>query len=185
MISDQDNDQVQTEQLNATWQTELSPAIYRELRIIAHAQLRSQKDNTLNTTALINEAYLKLGDRQRLWRDRKHYYATMAKVMRQVTVDFARKRNAKKRPQGIRVDLDQLEHGCIELSEISDLVAIDVAMAKLGELDKRLEQVMELRFFGGMSVAEVANLMDCSAPTVKRDTRAARAFLASELEVQP
>ena len=101
MASDKENDQIQTAELNATWQSDLSPEVYRELRIIAHAQLRSQSNETLSTTALVNEAYLKLGDRQRCWRDRKHYYATMAKVMRQVTIDFARKRNAQKRPQGI------------------------------------------------------------------------------------
>ncbi len=161
----------------------LSADVYRELRAIAHAQLRSRRpDATLNTTALINEAYVKLGARQRLWQDRKHFYATMARVMRQVTIDLARKQHAGKRDGGNRVSLDRLEQGRIEWREIPDLIAIDAALTRLGQLDERLEQVLELRFFAGLSVADVADMLGVSKPTVKRDMRAARAFLASELD---
>ncbi len=172
-----------TGQLNATGMDALPTEVYRELRVIAHAQLRSQRaDATLNTTALVNEAYVKLGPRQRLWQDRKHFYATMARVMRQVTVDLARKQNARKRDGGTRVDLEHLEQGQMEWREIADLIAIDEAMNQLGRLDPRLEQVLELRFFAGMSPGDVAEVMGLSVATVKRDMRAARAFLSSELE---
>jgi len=168
--------------LNADWESGLSPEVYHELRVIAHAQLQSQRaDATLNTTALVNEAYLKLGNRQHLWQDRKHFYATMARVMRHVTVDLSRKSSAQKRPQRNRLDLKQLELGQIEFSELADLIAIDEALTELGRLDPHLEDIMELRFFTGMSVTEAAELLDCSEATIKRNTRVARAFLASKL----
>lgn len=160
----------------------LTPEIYAELRTIAHAQLRGQRtDATLSTTALVHEAYLRIGERRTLWNDQHHFYATMAKIMRQVAVDLARRKSALKRDGGIRVDLDDLDRGQIEWSEISDLIAIDIALEKLGALEPRLEQVMEMRFFAGMAVTEVAAVLGLSEPTVKRDTRTARAFLGSEL----
>ncbi len=162
----------------------LSPQVYAQLRTIAHSQLRRQRrDATLSTTALVSEAYLKLGSDTHHWRDQHHFYATMAKIMRQVVVDIARRKSANKRDGGIRLDLTQLDRGQIEWREISDLIAIDAALDKLGALDGRLEQVMELRFFAGMAVTEVAALLQVSEPTVKRDTRTARAFLMSELSV--
>ena len=183
MNADNDNSGDITGRLNAPGKEALPPDVYQELRVIAHAQLRSQQaGGTLNTTALVNEAYVKLGPRQRLWQDRKHFYATMARVMRQVTVDLARKQQARKRDGGTRLNLDQLELGHIEWREIADLIAIDEALNQLGQMDARLEQVLELRFFAGMKLGDVAQLLGLSEPTVKRDMRAARAFLASELE---
>ncbi len=161
----------------------LSAEVYRELRVIARAQLRSRRgDATLNTTALVSEAYVKLGARRRQWQDRKHFFATMARVMRQVAIDIARKQNAGKRDGGHRVSLERLEQGLIEWREIADLIAIDAALTRLGQLDARLERVLELRFFAGLSVADVAETLGVSEPTVKRDLRAARAFLTSELD---
>lgn len=175
-----------TQNLNLDWRSGLSPEVYEELRKIAGAQLRAQRpDATLSTTALVNEAYLKIGKRDSLWRDRKHFYATMARVMRQVAIDLARSKQAKKRAHGGRVDLEQLERGHFEMSELGELIAIDEALIKLGQLDPRLEEVLELRFFAGLSTTEVAQLVGRSEPTVKRDARAARAFLASQLELGP
>lgn len=174
-----------TGRLNRDWRQDLAPEIYQELRVIARAQLRSQRKNaTLNTTALVNEAYLKVGGKRRHWQDRKHFYATMAKVMRQVVIDLARRHGAAKRDGGVRLSLDELDRGELRWQELSELIAIDAALRKLGELDPNLEQVLELRFFAGMSVADVAEVMQRSAPTVKRDFRAARAFLASELTTE-
>lgn len=175
-----------TQNLNLDWHSGLSQEVYEELRKIAGAQLRAQRpDATLSTTALVNEAYLKIGRKDSLWQDRKHFYATMARVMRQVAIDLARSKQAKKRAHGGKVDLEQLDRGHIEMSELGELIAIDEALAKLGELDPRLEQVLELRFFAGLSTAEVAQLVGRSEPTIKRDARAARAFLASQLELPP
>ncbi len=171
-----------TGRLNRDWRDDLAPEVYQELRVIAHAQLRSQRRNaTLNTTALVNEAYLKLGTRQRHWKDRKHFYATMAKVMRQVVIDLARRHSAAKRDGGVRLSLEVLDRGELRWQELSEVIAIDAALEKLGELDPYLEQVLELRYFAGMSVADVAEVLQRSEPTIKRDFRAARAFLASEL----
>ncbi|MEM7708009.1 MAG: ECF-type sigma factor [Pseudomonadota bacterium] len=171
-----------TGRLNRDWRADLAPEVYQELRIIAHAQLRSQRSSaTLNTTALVNEAYLKLGSRQRRWKNRKHFYATMAKVMRQVVIDLARRHSAAKRDGGFRLSLDALDRGELRWQEVSELIAIDAALEKLGELDPQLEQVLELRYFAGMSVTDVAELLNRSEPSIKRDFRAARAFLASEL----
>ncbi len=172
-----------TEQLNEDWQRGLNAEVYQELRKIAGAQLRSQhRDATLSTTALVNEAYLKIGSKHAVWQDRKHFYATMARVMRQVTIDLARSKQSKKRAHQGHVDLDLLDQGQVDLHEIADLIAIDQALTELGQLDQRLEQALELRFFAGLSIQDIAALLERSATTIKRDLRAAKAFLATQLE---
>ncbi|MEM9531696.1 MAG: ECF-type sigma factor [Pseudomonadota bacterium] len=164
----------------------LSEQTYRELRLLARAQLRRQlkTGGTLNTTALVHEAYLKLGEGQHSWASPTHFYATMAKVMRHILIDAARRRARPKhgagRPpvamQELKVELTDAS------SEIVDLLAIDAALRELGKLEPRLERVAEMRFFGGLEVADVAEVLGVSTPTVKRDTAAARAFIAAELK---
>ncbi|MEN1729415.1 MAG: ECF-type sigma factor [Pseudomonadota bacterium] len=164
----------------------LSAALYLQLKTLARAQLRKQARSpaaTLNTTALVHEAYLKLGDLIHHWDSDRHFYATMAKVMRHILIDAARRRaRTKHGADQKKLSLEGLviEPAAID-SEVSDLLALDAALNELGQMDERLERVIEMRYFGGMSVAEVAELLNVSEPTIKRDTRTARAFLASQL----
>ena len=171
-----------THELNAGLHAGLSANIYHELRVIAHSLVRSHRPSgTLNTTALVHEAYLKMGDHTRGWHNRKHFFATMAQAMRHVCVDLARRRSAGKRDGGIRLTWDNIEQGQICMDQLDEVIAIDQALCELGRMDERLEKVMELRFFGGASVADAARILDVSEPTIKRDWRVAKAFLASQL----
>jgi RNA polymerase sigma factor (TIGR02999 family) len=161
--------------------------VYADLLKIARAELaRHQRGDTLNTRALVNEAYLKLfanaaGD----YDNRQHFFATAARAMRQVIVDYARARLAERRGSGAEhVSLDHLEAQALPIdSQAERLVAIDAALSKLAALDPRLAQVIELRFFAGMEVEELAQLLEISVPTVVRDTRTAKAFLQKELDL--
>jgi len=126
---------------------------------------------------------LKLDDLNRNWSSDHHFYATMAKVMRHILVDAARRRARPKHGSGqANLSLEGLLIEPSELaSEISDMLSLDRALKELGELDPRLEQVIEMRFFGGMSISDVAAMLGISEPTVKRDSKTARAFLAAQL----
>lgn len=160
----------------------LFPLVYRELRAMAHRQLaRRPPGDSLVTTALVHEAYLKLVDRSRAaFNDRGHFFAVAARAMRQILVDQARKRISQKR--GGRARKITLEEGKVPLRErAAEVVALDEALARLEEIEPRLGQVVELRFFGGLSVDEAAEALDISARTVKRDWRRARIFLHREL----
>ena len=176
----QDSDQVIASELG------LSEALYLQLKTLARAQLRKQARHpaaTLNTTALVHEAYLKLGDFTHHWESDRHFYATMAKVMRHILIDAARRRaRLKHGSDQAKLSLEGLviEPAVID-TEVCDLLALDSAMNELGQMDGRLERVFEMRFFGGMSIAEVASQLGVSEPTVKRDTRTARAFLSAQL----
>jgi RNA polymerase sigma factor (TIGR02999 family) len=161
---------------------DLWPMVYDELRAIAHRRLRGQPaDRTLNTTALVHEAYLKLIDQTQVqWQDRTHFLSVAAVAMRHILVDGARRRAAKKRggeDQRVAFDEDQLR---VE-TRATEILAIDQALRALEELDERLCRLVELRFFVGLTVEEVAEAMDVSQRTVKRDWRKARAFLYSTL----
>lgn len=161
--------------------------IYADLLKIAHAELaRHQRGATLNTRALVNEAYIKLfAGAASDYSSRKHFFATAARAMRQVVVDYARARLAECRGSGAEhVSLDHLDAQALPVdSEAGRLVAIDSALSKLAELDPRLARVIELRFFAGMEVQELADLLEVSVPTVVRDTRTAKAFLQKELNL--
>jgi len=161
--------------------------VYADLLKIAHAELaRHQRGATLNTRALVNEAYIKLfGGTSSDYSNRQHFFATAARAMRQVIVDYARARLAERRGSGAEhVSLDHLDAQALPIdSQAERLVAIDAALSKLAGLDPRLAQVIELRFFAGMEVDELAKLLEVSVPTVVRDTRTAKAFLQRELDL--
>ena len=156
----------------------LLPLVYDELRAMAHRRLSpGARDVTLDTTALVHEAYVRLFDRSQLdWNDRRHFFSVAAIAMRQIIVDHARRRGAEKRGGAMqRVDLDATELA-VE-AQADEIVALNDALSRLSQLDERLGRIVELRFFGGLSVEEVAEVMDMSERTVKRDWRKARALL--------
>ena len=161
-------------------------AVYDDLLVIARAELaRHRRGQTLNTRALVNEAYLKLfsATAEVDFESRKHFFATAAQAMRQVVIDYARSRMTDRRGAGAEhIALDDLNGLALPVDAQADqLVAIDAAMQKLSLLDERLVRVVELRFFAGLDVTAIAELLGVSEPTVKRDTRAAKAFLQREL----
>jgi len=160
-------------------------AVYDDLIRIARAELgRHRRGETLNTRVLVNEAYLKLFEgRGGVFENRVHFFATAAKAMRQVVIDYARARLAERRGGGAEhVPLDVLEGAPLPVDEQAEqLVGMDRAMEKLATLDPRLVQVVEMRFFAGLEVKQIAELLGVSEPTIKRDTRAAKAFLQKEL----
>lgn len=159
----------------------LIPVVDRELRVIASRSLDGWRhDPILDTTALIHEAYLRLiGARQPDWRDRVHFYAVCAKIMRRILVDYVRACRAAKRGGGaLSLPLDD---AAAAPEPISDVVAIDQALEALGKLDERKGRVVELRFFGGLNVEETAEVLKISPETVRRDWRMAKAWLLREL----
>lgn len=164
----------------------LFSALYGELRVLAHRQaMREQRDDTLRTTALVNEAYLRLVDGERLAvGDRGHFLALAARVMRNVLVDRARERGRQKRGGELRrVELDDELAGTSPAA--SDVLAVDAALERLARLDARQAEVAHMRVFGGMTVEEVAEVLGVSTPTIKRDWRKARMFLLHELNLGP
>lgn len=163
----------------------LMPIVYEDLRRIAHHRLRQERRvHTLDTTALVHEAYLRLvSSADQTWKDRAHFFAIASRVIRNVLTDYARQRGAFKRGGGvIRVPLheDLVDDPDIAAREI-DLLALDEALSTLALHDARLEHVVECRFFGGLSVAETAEALDTSVRTVERDWTRARAYLYREL----
>lgn len=161
---------------------ELTPVVHGELRRLARSYLRRERDgHTLQTDALVNEAYVRLIDLRRIaWRDRTHFFALAARLMRRILVDYARSRHYQKRGGGLqRVPLDLA--GDVSLERSDDLVALDDALAALARVDPRKAQVVELRHFGGLSVAEVAEVLAVSEQTVMRDWRLAKMWLLREL----
>lgn len=157
---------------------ELMPLVYGELRKLARGFMRNQPaDHTLQTTALVNEAYLRLIDSSRVnWQNRTHFFAISAQLMRRILVDFARKRNSLKRGgEAQKVELD--EALAVASDRKTDLVALDDALKNLAELSPRQSQVVELRYFGGLSEEEIAEHLEISVRTVRRDWSVARAWL--------
>lgn len=157
--------------------------VYGELKGLAHWQLEHAGPRRhLDTTALVHEAYLKFASAaDPAWEHRRHFYRVAARAMRQIIVDQARRHRAQKREGKLeRIELDETAVA-IE-SQAEELLALDAALAKLDAQDARLSQVIELRFFAGLSVEDTARALDVSERTVKRDWRLARAFLHRELE---
>src|SRR5262245_2707753 len=156
--------------------------LYEELRLLARRQLRrSGRDQTLDTTSVLHEAYLKLVDPARAAvEDRGHFMALASRAMRHILVDHARRRGARKRGAGERESLEGDPAGPDGMPG-EDLVALDAALQRLEALDPRLGKVVELRFFGGLSVEEAAEALTTSPRTIKRDWARARAFLSLEL----
>jgi len=164
---------------------ELLPLIYEELRQVARKHLRGQRiDHTLQTTALIHEAYLRLaGGAPVNVQGHVHFVALASRIMRQVLVDHARARLATKRHGGLRVTLSEALNVAVE-SEL-DVIAMDEALRRLAELDEQQAHVVELRYFGGLSIEDTALALSISAATVKRDWTMARTWLRSELRSTP
>ena len=160
----------------------LIPLVDGELRRIARRYLEREPPATLETTSLVDEAYAKLIDaRQVEWRDRAHFFAVCAKIMRRILVDHARARRSAKRGGGLRpIPLD--EGLAVSQEKSADLVAIDEALDALSQFDARKGRVVELRFFGGLSVKETAAVLGISPETVMRDWRLAKVWLYRELK---
>ena len=182
-----DLDDQATHDLIAKWRAgdeqalkELLPLIYEQLHRVARQHLRHQRvDHTLQTTALIHEAYLRLaGGADVSVRDRNHFVALASRMMRQVLVDHARGRLSAKRQGGVRVTLSEAAGVADEI----DVLGIDEALTRLSELDEQQARIVELRFFGGLSIQETADVLHISESTVKRDWTMARTWLSRELQ---
>ena len=161
---------------------QLTPLVHAELHRLARRQMRNERvDHTLQTTAVVNEAYLRLVDLTRVrWQDRAHFFAMAARLMRHILVDYARSHASAKRGGEIfSVSLDKAAVVCAEPS--TDLVALDDALHALALLDARKSQVVEMRFFGGLTVQETADALGVSPETVMRDWQFAKKWLLREL----
>ena len=164
--------------------SELLPLVYRELQKIAHRYLsRERSSNTLQTTALVHEAYLKLIDQNRVqWQNRAHFFGIAAQAMRRILVDNARQRLADKRGAGAeKVSIDEV---LIDISDerAGNLIDLDEALQKLAEIDEQKSQLVELRYFGGLSIEETAEVLGVSVATVNRQWRLAKAWLYNEIK---
>ena len=161
----------------------LTPIVYAELHRLARYYMRRERsDHSLQATALVNEAYMRLADYTRMqWRDRAHFFAVSAQVMRRILVDHARRHNTK-RGRGVRhVSLDDVVVVGVGEESQTNLVAIDEALVDLARIDPRKAQIVEMRFFGGLTVEEIGEVLKISTGTIKRDWRAAKAWLYREL----
>ena len=160
----------------------LIPLLYGELHRLARRYMRQERpDHTLQATALVNEAYLRLIDVNRVeWRNRTHFLALAAEMMRRILIESARSRHRQKRGGGaIRVSIDEL--GELPEPQGCNLVALSDALSELAMFDARMSQVVELRFFGGLSVEETADVLNVSPETVTRDWKTAKAWLVREI----
>lgn len=160
---------------------ELTPIVYDELRRLARGYMKRERPgHSLQATALVNEAYLRLVDYKRMqWQNRAHFFAVSAQLIRRILVEHARRHNLKRGGHVKHVSLE--EAAVVGGAGSANLVALDEAMKRLAELDPRKEQVVEMRFFGGLSVEETAELLKVSAVTVMRDWSTAKAWLYREL----
>jgi len=167
---------------NALAEPQLSKLVFAELRRLAKWYMASERpDHTLQPTALVNEAFLRLMQAEGLaWTDRKQFCALAATMMRRVLIDHARSVRAAKRGSGMKIELDSALIADAPRG-VDDLLALDQALQRLAELDARQSRIVELRFFAGFSDEEVARVLDISTRTVKRDWATARAWLHSQL----
>src|SRR5437899_7042014 len=161
---------------------ELTPLVYEELRHLAHHFMEGQRpDHTLQTTALVNEAYLRLADQTNpRWQNRAHFFAVAARAMRQILVSYARRQRSQKRGGGaVKVDLD--EAALVSPQESKEIVDLHEALERLATLDSRKAQVVELKYFGGLNYDEMADVLKISRVTVRRDWEFAKVWLYTEL----
>lgn len=160
----------------------LMPLVYEELQALARRHLRGERSaHTLNTTALVHEAYLKLIDQQRVsWQNRAHFFAIAAQAMRRILINYAKSRSAKKRGGGQPLATFKDEF-MVQEARAEDLMALDEALSDLAKLNERQSKVVECQFFGGLTHEEIAAALGISVPTVRRDWRLARAWLSREL----
>ncbi len=161
---------------------ELTPLVYEELRHLAHHFMEGQRpDHTLQTTALVNEAYLRLADQTNSnWQSRAHFFAVAARAMRQILVSYARSQRSQKRGGGaLKIELD--EAAILSPEQSKEIVDLHEALERLGTLDSRKAQVVELKYFGGLNYDEMAEVLKISRVTVRRDWEFARLWLYTEL----
>jgi len=161
---------------------ELTPLVYEDLRCLAHRHMGGERpDHTLQTTALVNEAYLRLADQTNpSWQNRAHFFAVAARAMRQILVNYAKSYRAQKRGGGaLKVDLDDV--AIVSPEESKEIVDLHEALERLAALDSRKAQVVELKYFGGLNYDEMAEVLKISPITVRRDWEFARAWLHTEL----
>ena len=153
----------------------LMPLVYDELRRVAHHYLQHERpDHTLQSTAVVHEAYLRLVDTQAQFQNRQHFFAVASQLMRQILVDYARRHRARKRDGGYKLALEEVVK--LPTKEV-DLIALDDALKELAQLDARQARIVELRFFGGLSTEQTAEVLCISAATVERSWASARAWL--------
>jgi RNA polymerase sigma factor (TIGR02999 family) len=161
---------------------ELTPLVYEELRRLAHRRMGAERtDHTLQTTALVSEAYLRLADQTNpRWQNRAHFFAVAARAMRQILVSYARSQRAEKRGGGaLKVELD--EAAIVSPEQSKEIVDLHEALERLAALDSRKAQVVELKYFGGLNYDEMAEVLKISRVTVRRDWEFARLWLYTEL----
>jgi len=160
---------------------DLTPLVYRELRQLAARYLRKERqEHTLQPTALVHEAYLRLVDQSNpAWQSRSHFFGVAARLMRQILVDHARRKHAGKRA-GLKVPLEDAVS--FQQGRSRDLIALDFGLNKLDKLDPRKCKAVELRYFGGLSMEEIAQTLEVSTVTVRRDLRMAEAWLHQEMK---
>lgn len=160
---------------------ELIPLVYAELRRLAAHYLKSERDgHTLQPTALVHEAFLKLVEQETPWQNRGHFFAMAANLMRRILVDYARSYKAEKRGGGAeKISLD--DAFVFVKEKPAEMIALDEALIELAKVDKRRSQVVELRFFGGLSNEEIAQVLDVHVNTVLRDWNLARAWLRTQI----
>jgi len=160
----------------------LFPLVERELHRLAHSYMRKEKsDHTLQTTALVNEAYLRLVDQKNTrWQNRAHFFGIAAQIMRRILMNYARDRQRMKRGgDAIQVSLSEVD--LVSGTKASELLALDEALDRLSAIDERKAKVVEFRYFGGLSVEETAEVLKISSITVTRDWNMAKAWLAREI----
>ena len=160
---------------------QLTPLVYGELRRLARRQLGRDRGLTLQATAVVHEAYLKLIDQHSVsWQNRTHFFAIAARLMRRIVLERARARRAAKRGAGAtHIVFDEV--GIAPSERPIDALALEEALSRLSQIDPRQGEIVELRYFGGLSIQEVAGLLDISEGTVKREWRSARAWLHKEI----
>ena len=156
---------------------ELIPLVYDELRRLARAYMRREsQDHTLETSALVNEAYLRLIDQKSVkWQNRAHFFGVAAQLMRRILVNHARSRSRVKR--GGRTQIVSLDEQAIITKEVAEVIALDEALKNLAEMDPRKSQIVEMKFFGGLTTEEVAEVLKITSRTVEREWRKAKAWL--------
>jgi RNA polymerase sigma factor (TIGR02999 family) len=160
---------------------ELIPVLYPELRRIARRHLRSERpEHTLQSTALVNEAFVRLlGSQPVNPRNRGHFVALASRMMRQILVDYARARRSTKRDGGLRVEIDALAN--LPIKDNAQLIALDDALQALAQRDERQARIVDMKFFGGLTTEEIAEVLDMSAATVERDWSVARVWLRRQV----
>jgi RNA polymerase sigma factor (TIGR02999 family) len=167
---------------NADAEAELAPIVLRELRRVAQGYLRRERPNhTLQATALVNEVWIRLAGQTSIsWENRAHFFAVSSRLMRQILVDYARRRNAGKRG-GAQRQITLQDYLAPQEDQAAEVLALDQALERLAQFDPRAARIVEMHFFGGLSFDEMGLVLGVSARTLKRDWRMARAWLRGEL----